>query len=100
VAVVRTEVSEELIASTIRVSRISEQRSALRLLVIANVVSSSPILVTLMMEATCSFETSVLTKAVGHNMPEDGILHIQHRGNLKTYIFLATPSYRCEQYPI
>jgi hypothetical protein len=40
-----------------------------RLLVTANVVTSSPILVTLMMEALRSYETSALTRATRRNIP-------------------------------
>jgi hypothetical protein len=64
VAFVRTDVSEEL-------------RIVLRLLVTAN-VPSSPILVTLMMEAICSSKTSVLTRDTRRNSLEDGILLYWH----------------------
>jgi hypothetical protein len=72
-AFVRTDVSVEPIASIIRVTRICELgtiRSVLRLLVIAN-ISSTPIFVTLMMEALRSSETSVLTRATRRKIPED-----------------------------
>jgi hypothetical protein len=67
VALVRTDVSGELSASFIRVTRIDELGTTLavtsnrRTLVTVSVVPSSPILVTLMKEALSSSETSVLT---------------------------------------
>jgi hypothetical protein len=90
VALVRTDVSEKLSASFIRETRIGGVGTMLeltnngrnlrrniyvrRLLVMVNVVPSSPILVTLMIEALSSSETSVLTRAARRNITGDAIL--------------------------
>jgi hypothetical protein len=47
---------------------------------------SSPILVTMMVEALRSSETSVLTRAIRYNIPEEGVLHSHSFENLKSYI--------------
>jgi hypothetical protein len=69
VALVRTDFSEERIASITRVEKISE-------LVTANAVPRSLILCILVMESIIFFETSVLTSAIRHHIPEDDILQL------------------------
>jgi hypothetical protein len=80
VALIGTDVSEERSAWIIKVTRFGE------LVVTAIFVPSSPILVTLMVEARRSTETSVLTRVTRRNIPDDSILRSHLRENLKSYI--------------
>jgi hypothetical protein len=61
------------------------RRSVRWLLVTADVPSPQK-LVTLIMEALISFETSVLTRVIRRNIPVDAILHSHRREYLKSYI--------------
>jgi hypothetical protein len=51
----------------------------------ADVVSGSPILVNLMMEALSTSETSILTRATRRNIPQDAILYSHRSENTKSY---------------
>jgi cytosine/adenosine deaminase-related metal-dependent hydrolase len=70
--------------------------------VTANLVPRSPIHVNLIMEAICSSETSVLTRAAQRNVSEDVILHSHCHENLKFNIALTgwTLKRRCNVSPV
>jgi hypothetical protein len=46
-----------------------------------------------MMEAISSSETSVLTRAIRHNITECAIHHSHRRENLKSYIFVTLTTF-------
>jgi hypothetical protein len=70
VALIRTDVSEERIASIITVTRIGELGT---------------LAVTSNRSTLRGNNTLVLTRVAGRNIPEDGILYSHRRENLKLY---------------
>jgi hypothetical protein len=66
-------------------------RSVLQLLVTANVLPSSLILSSLMLEAINSSETSVLARATRRHILKEVILLSHRSENLKSYIAIYHP---------
>jgi hypothetical protein len=96
VALVRIDVSEELSASFIRVIKIGELGTTLavtsnRRMLQRNTISSQSASVASYcwrcsyFTDSCSSETSVLTRATWHNIPEGAIPHGHRHENLKSY---------------
>jgi hypothetical protein len=85
VALVGTDVSEEVSVSIIRMTRIGELRTLAPTSNRRTLRPSSPILVTLMMETVSSSETLVLTRSTRRKISEDDIIHSRSRENLKFY---------------
>jgi hypothetical protein len=81
VVLVRTDVSEELRASSIMVIRIGDLGTTVA---VTSLLSSS--------------ETSVLTIATRCNIPEDGILHSHRRENLKSFMIYCCLHLQGRQY--
>jgi hypothetical protein len=85
VRLARTHVSEERVASIFRVKRTSELETlAVHMKLNHTVFLRSLFFSTLKMEATCSYEKSVITRPTRRNTPEDRIIHIHRCENLKS----------------
>jgi hypothetical protein len=85
VALVRTDISEELSGSFIRVTGIGELGTTLAVTSNRRTLQRKPL-----KQALNSSETSVLTRATWRNVPEDAVLRSHRRENLKSYKFIFT----------
>jgi sensor domain CHASE-containing protein len=85
VALVGTDVSEERIASIIRVKRMND----LEKLVTVNVLPTSLIIFILMIEAIRSSESSVLTRATRRHIKEDSIIRLSFLPNINSNVLEA-----------
>jgi hypothetical protein len=76
-ALITTDISEERIASIIRIKRISKLETTLAITsnLLLRIVPSLLILFIMIMDAILSSETSVLARVTWPHIPEDGILH-------------------------
>jgi hypothetical protein len=90
VALVRTDDSEELGASIIRVTRIGELGTTLA------VTATDARCDEIVLHMLRSSETSALTKATPRSIAEEGIHHGHRRENLKSYLLHAVrrPDFR------
>jgi hypothetical protein len=87
---VRTDISEEHVASTFNAERISELGTMLvatsRLLMFFLALRFFPFM---KMEETCSTEMSAVKRPIRRHLPEGIILNSHRRENLKSYIALT-----------
>jgi hypothetical protein len=94
---VRTDVSDECVASIFRVETISDlgtlEVSSKEKLVTANVVTNSSIVSATRMEIRSSFETSVIKRHSRRHIQEDGIPHSYNHETFKSYSYLFIYTY-------